>query len=471
MSKSVFVSAGEVCSIDIAKKYGFFDKKNYYTDEYSDVRTFTPIDQQENRDSNEVCKQTSDGKVAYPSCTLVYGVPYEQKPTDRSKCVINMGMFCPSKLQKGDRCKRSNILPPPPIAMKSRCDEKPTDWYMIPNYHLGNGYAFVEAGNNTRCMTPCSTDRMPGFTTDPVDGASAGVLTNTDPNQCYLKAEYMGGKYDGTNNFCPISWVHRLGLKEEDIVDDIVKRIQKYDTSNTYSKIATTTASKEAKDVLRDGKKLLENVDFPNSQMMAACSKLNTPERVAKAYSICKAIHENPNSINTILQDKTQQKVLKKACHVLFCNEEDDLVSTINLGADPLCFQDTEVATDKEIIDNDKNIQLDSVDDVDIGPPPQINEPAGLDRGTRIVVIVAVIALLLVIVGSLSPFIWKLLVYIYENLLRPAWKYVWKHIKCSSILYAIKGALPGNTFANAGTQRKLCLAATSQVQPVAAVRA
>jgi hypothetical protein len=66
------VSAGEVCSIDIAKKYGFYDKDHYYTSDYSEVKTYSEIDEQEGRESNAICKQTDDGNTAYPLCSLVY---------------------------------------------------------------------------------------------------------------------------------------------------------------------------------------------------------------------------------------------------------------------------------------------------------------------------------------------------------------------------------------------------------------
>jgi len=405
------VSAGEVCSIDIAKKYGFYDKDHYYTDDYSDVKTYSDIDTDQGRDSNALCKQTNDGKIAYPSCSLVYGVPYEQDPTDRSKCVVNIRNFCPPKMTKGGMCKRSNIMLPAPVSMQTHCDEKITDWYMIPNYHLGNKYNFIQKKGNTeaQCMKPCPVDRVPGYVQDPVDNSSAGIRTNTELIKCYTKDEYMGGKYSETENFCPIAWVYRLGRKEEDIADDIIEKINDSGASNTYKKIAVSVANNEAKQVYKDSKRLLENIDFPNDATLGACSKLNTQERVEKAYSICKNIQTNPDSIDTLTSDPIQKQVLINSCHVLFCNEETDTSSMISSSAEPLCFDNFKPIDGEDLLLNDKRMDLDNNPNAAMDQPPKKIELSSLNNGPNILKVEGFVFMLilgLVIIGIFLYIFW-----------------------------------------------------------------
>lgn len=411
------VSAGEVCSIDTAKKYGkyskygetsFFNSNTYYTEDYSDVRTFTAIDKQEDRDSNAVCVESSDKKKAYPMCTIVHGIPYTQDPKDPGKCVINMNDFCKSSLRNRKNpniCMRSNIMPSLPISQQARCDERITDWYTIPNYHLGNKYNFVKEGKTNRCMKPCAYDKMPGYIEDPVDESSAGFMANTEVNKCYNKYEYMNGKYGGTGNFCPISWVYRLGQTREDIVDDLLKNIRATSSSNIYKDISMGTANQDADEIYRDTKKMLENVEYPSMPMMAACSQLHTPERVQKAYEICQNIHKNPASISTRLTSVPQQKVLKKACHVLFCNTADDLAVSISSTTKPLCFEGIDDINGNETLQNDRNIDNTSNTDAIIGPAPRYNKMSKWMPGLTNLRVFMVFAAILLILGVLSIFI------------------------------------------------------------------
>jgi hypothetical protein len=377
------VSAGEVCSITTAKQYGlfytkpFYDKDNYYAEDYNDVKTYNPsLDEKEGRDSNAVCKETQDGKIAYPMCALVHGIPYTQNPTDRSKCVIDINNFCPAERVRGGACMRSNVMLPAPVSMKTRCDEKSTDWFMLPNYHLGNKYNFVQQQDQVKCMKPCPADKVPGYIQDPVDGSSAGISANTEVDRCYDKSEYMSGKYDGTGNFCPVSWVYRLGLKKEGIIDEMIRGRTKQAISK-YKPVENIT--KDADQAFVQSK----NVQMPTKEMLAACSQLHTPERVKKAYGICKQIHDTPKSINSIVTNPNHKIVLKQACHAMFCNEDDDLVATIGSNTKPLCFDDLEDLTNAAIQKNDSDQEKNGNTNAFIEKAPQRMSADIVDRGTR----------------------------------------------------------------------------------------
>lgn len=413
------VSAGEVCSIDIAKNYGFFDDNNYYKQNYRDVKTYnTNLDRNQGRDSNEVCTQTPDGKVAYPLCSLVYGIPYEQDPKDMSKCVINLknSGFCPSTNIRDNQCKRSNLLLPTPDPIGNHCDEKLSDWYMIPNYHLGNKYNFIETGSGSTavssCMKPCAGDRVPGYVNDPAaDGESAGIMANTKVDRCYTKDEYMSGKYSDTNNFCPIAWIYRLGQRHEDIVSDLVKEIKNTSgTNNAYYKTLVSTANQDAADIYVESKKMLENVEYTNNAMTAACSQINTPERLKKAYKICAHIKKNPKEFNDVLQNNSQKQVLKQACNALFCDESQDLANSFGKG--PICINIENVVSGDDLLQNDKNINKSQNTSAVIGPEPKVNDMSSLDQLSnssiimlRIFISIIFITFIMILIVNFLPYI------------------------------------------------------------------
>ncbi len=435
------VSAGEVCSIDIAKNYGFYDDAKYYTQDYRDVKTYNAkLDIDERRDSNEVCTQTPNGAVAYPLCSLVYGIPYEQDPKDMSRCVIDLKRsgVCSPKDVKGTQCKRSNVLLPPPEKMSAHCDEKPTDWYMIPNYHLGNKYNFIERGSGktrqTVCMKPCPADRMPGYVNDPAaDGASAGIMANTKVDRCYTKDEYMSGKYSDTNNFCPIAWVYRLGQRQEEIVDSLINEINDTSgTSNAFYKKSVAMANQDAKNIYIESKKMLENVDYTDDVVTNACSQFNTPERLNKAYQICSDISKNPKAFDDVLKNNAQKKVLKQACNALFCDSSQDLAGSIE--KDPICINiDPEkTVPGDDLLKNDKDIASSTNTDAVVGSPPKVNEVTSLDKGaknTNFMIIFGIVMIVLTFLGIIIMISWKYI--------GPTIKKVWCYI-----LYAVRMILP-----------------------------
>ena len=438
------VLAGEVCSIDIAKKYGFYDANTYYTAGYSDTKTY--VEKDNGNKTARLCKQSSDGTVAYPSCTVVYGVPYEQDKIDPDKCVIGK---CPPGFKKEkDKCIKPDIKNATsiPVSKMTHCDEKVSDWYMQPNYHLGNKYnTVVDQNKNSTCMKPCPPDKVPGYIEDPVDGSSAGVLTNTDIAQCYNKNEYMVGKYNGTGNFCPIAWVYRLGQTKEDIMDDLTKKISDIENKNgknIYLDKAKEIARNQTNIIDVERKKLLENVELPTNEMLSACTKLHTTDRVKKAYAICKDIHENPESIKRLLPDKTQQDVLQQACHALFCNSQDDLVSSISPGTEALCFKKTKSIPNKDLLKNDKNIEQSQSNEIKSESAPTIKNQLNVDSGATTVKRAAITGTFIVvgipILLIIGYVIYKIIRWIWYHIIK---RFLWCYIRYTIDIVTLKGGV------------------------------
>ena len=441
------MSAGEVCSIDIAKNYGFYNNDRYYTDDYKEVKTYNKeFDRKGKLDSNAVlCTETANGNTAYPLCSLVYGMPYEQDPRDRSRCIVNLQKtgLCPAGMRVGDRCKRRNFVSPAPVPMKTRCDEKPTDWYMIPNYHLGNKFNFVQKEGTTSCMKPCPGSRMPGYVNDPAaNGESAGIMANTTIDNCYTKDEYMSGKYSGTNDFCPLAWVYRLGQRQEDIVKDLVEEInKKSDESSAYYKMAVSKANEESYYVFTGGKALLENVGYTNDVTTAACSKLNKPERLQKAYKICEDIKNDPNALNDVLSNGAQKTVLKQACNSLFCDKSQDLAGTINKG--PICMDVGGAVSGDDMLQNDKSIAALQDKGAVLGSPQETNNVGALRSGLKKTKIMLIIATVIIVVGFIA-----LLIMLAWKYVGPVIKRLWLYAKLvwCYILYALRSVMPNTIY-------------------------
>lgn len=394
MSQTETVSPGEVCSIDMAKQYGFFDPVTYYKSGYSDTMTYnSKIDTPDKK--TKLCKPTSDNKKALPLCTIKYGIPYQENPKDQKSCIINEcpPTFTPNKQDK-TKCEKppmKNESVSEPVSKMNRCDEKITDWFTIENYHLGNKYQIISDidGSNAKCMKPCTGGRVPGYTEDPVDGQSAGLYANTELSKCYPKTEYMGGnKYANTGDYCPIAWVHRFGQTRDDIVNSITSNILDIEKKNGTNKVldrAKTIANTDATEIINKIRSQpIENVTvgYTTNEILAACTTLHTPERVQKAYDICKRIKDNPAAINTYVTDSNQKRVLKQSCQALFCNKMDDLISTLGDGKTAPCFDendpDLKPLSDQELFKYDeKNNPVIEVNEA----PPEIIEPKKAGKG------------------------------------------------------------------------------------------
>jgi len=76
------------------------------------------------------------------------------------------------------------------------------------NYHLGNKFYSPEEG---KCYAPCPPGQVPAYAKDPVDGASVDLSSKDALDKCVPRNEYFSGKYYEGSEFCPISWIHRLG--------------------------------------------------------------------------------------------------------------------------------------------------------------------------------------------------------------------------------------------------------------------
>lgn len=365
------VSSMEVCTLTMAKLLNIDDPKYYFKDGYENLKTYNKtFDQTSSTDRYEsLCYDDGKNNKSYANCALQHGFGFSAKPTDKSKCIP---FECPPGFTPDKNgCIKPNTIPAK-APQSDFCSERWYDWFMVPNYHLGNKFIKL----NDKCYQPCNAGFVPSFGTDPVDGYSPGLGAVDRPDMCANKDTYLGGKYNTPQNYCPIAAIKRLSSTRESLKKDYQNAIKlKYDEANEpidpkfKEDTIDKTVNNEVDEIISTIHSKLDDI-YPTSQNdIVACRTLITDERVGEAYKICKTLDENSDYYLTSMREDgislptAQLKVnlLKKACHSLFCNPNDNPISSVSNNVyidsdgnetilDPdktFCFPD--VADDKQI--------------------------------------------------------------------------------------------------------------------------
>lgn len=345
------VVPAEVCTIDQLYNLGLYDSRDYIkkTDKnFKDLKTFNvEKDNRENR-TKALCKKNLKGDRANLNCLFEHGAGYIRKPGDPDTCMV---YDCPPGFERsGTDCKK--ILLDAKVDKRARCDERWSDWFMIPNYHLGNKYQSQEKGG--LCYAPCPTYHVPNYAIDPVDGSKLDFTSEDKINKCIARNIYFGGKYSEGSEQCPLAWIHKLTATPESL-DKIHKDKLLASTSNVSHNNLFNVINNNSKNLmtnmLNDNPINYEDVSVSTPEMQYACATLNTPERLQYAYAQCKALRDNEESYkeNLAKNDSSgglDQKIImiKQSCNSLFCPESPDADSSVftmvhkDIEKDKICF-------------------------------------------------------------------------------------------------------------------------------------
>lgn len=442
--KYALASAGEVCSVETAKSLGIFNRDSYYNGrDYDGVKTFNPAVDSETARSEEICRQNIMGSEATPVCAVMpnAGVGTTAKPGRPGVCVTH---GCPPGFEEGRDGLCQKPLEDALVSKKSRCDERWTDWFMLPNYHLGNTFYSVGPG---KCYAPCPSGQVPAYARDPVDDTAVDFSSEDDLGTCIDRGEYFNGKYAEGSEFCPIAWVHRLGVTAREIEEQLQTA---YDTAmaesggvkNTHMVDTERERRETALAIMNAASAAMEAVDMPTATQTAACKKLGTMERLQKAYDICEQIKTNEDAFMKRLEDengdsalKQEQKtmVLKTACDALFCNEKWDPYTAEMISREPICIK------------NIKNVDLMATDPSGgaggdaTAPLPTAKKQRDFFR-TSIGRAAAII--MLCIFGTLIYF--AITLFVWPKIIVPIWEFIkrlltgWKSSKQVQQLEALK---------------------------------
>ena len=340
---TVPVSSMEICTLNVAKNLQIDDPTNYFKDGYENIKTYNVVfDQLSQTDRGEsLCRKDPKKDQSYPNCALEFGLGFSPKSTNPSKCVPYK---CPPgfTLNSGKTgCDKPKMIP----SRKSQnefCAEKWYDWFMIPNYHIGNKYVKL----NDTCYKPCNPGFIPSFGVDPVDGYSPGLGSTDRPDMCASKQTYFGGKYNTPQDYCPLAAIKRLSSTRKTLIKDYEYAIQnKYKEANEIidekfkKNKLNKTIDKEVNEIINTSLNSKLDDIYPASQNdIVACRTLITDERIGEAYNTCKLLEENPNFYLTSMQAdgvsstaaELKVKLLKKACHALFCNPNDNPIASVS---------------------------------------------------------------------------------------------------------------------------------------------
>ena len=238
---------------------------------------------------------------------------------------------CPEKFEKkGNKCKLNIENLDNDLIwkkdLKNVCEEKWFDWFLIPNYHLGNGikkfnkpYPNKEKehkDNMIECYDSCDNGFVP-YVTDKKDES------NDYNNICVKKNIKDYGLYGDTPDYCPINAIHLLGQvdytnmnTDENILKDYYLKVREesknIDIKNEQSDIdeILKNSNKEIKEkankyikYLYDNKhKNYLNDRYYSKLEIQKCNELLTDDNINTAYLKCIKIKENKNYIkNKIL--------------------------------------------------------------------------------------------------------------------------------------------------------------------------
>jgi len=319
---------------------------------YSDLRTYNDAkDAKEGRSKTictEISKTNTADAFAVPHCTIEHGVGMNRKPTSDIKNQSCIAYGCPPGWkQTGLYCEKPKA--DAIVDVKSRCDEQWSDWFMIPNYHLGNKYS----SNSNTCYSPCPDNHVPLYATDPVDAARIDLTSSDAMDQCASRQDYFYGKYANGTDYCPLAWIHRINSTIPNVEHHLKGMYAdfglKVGSSNTlitpaFSDLTNETAIKKSAEKLSTlVTTYRDNVTTPDEAMQIACNKLNTVERLNAAYTVCSNVLTKPDDY-----DEKTQAILKQACNAVFCNEADSSLNIINKA--PICFVSPK---DVEFVDPD----------------------------------------------------------------------------------------------------------------------
>lgn len=367
------VSPGEYCTMVTAQELGILDAQAYkkggaaapFSGVYNDLKTYNSEVDAKDKRAKSICKSSLDGKEAYPHCTAVYGPGFVKMGTSDSsqpfKCQVQ---DCPPGFtRQGDYCNKEPLFADAKIDKRSRCDGRWYDWFVTPNYHLGNKYYEESVG---KCYMPCPVRHVPAFAKDPVDGSRLDITSEDNLTQCVPRESFFAGKYAQGTDYCPLAWIMRVYASNPKHALDLIttkrRRItdlygnQKDQSKNRVTDMFRRLSDRNDSNTIAESHELaqriggyLDNVESPSGPMQQACATLNVADNLNLAYEVCKELHDQ-GSVE-ISSDPTQNAkqniVLKQACNAVFCNEGDDSLDIIS--KDPICFDKPRALSENEL--------------------------------------------------------------------------------------------------------------------------
>lgn len=423
---NIVVNAGEVCSIDVAMQMGIYSSNfTYYNAGYSDVKTYnTDVDGLLPDNTYKLCETTrTDLTEAVPLCLLQTGAGFGFKK-NRSDGSLAYDQCITAECPTGFTENENSCVKPrkdKTIFLNNIVEERWYDWFMIPDYHLGNKYARVDNVN----YGPCKKGSIPSYGKDPVDNAPKSFNdSESELGKCVDKAMYFQGKYFTSETYCPLAWVFRAGATKTDLknmYNDLISSIDITTLGNGYLDNLKNNVDNLIHDEIYDPVLKYGFKDYvgesQSAEAKAACKILeNDPDKMREARIICDKIKQSgkENYINKLMRENSEDEKIAtqkytraiQACHVLFCDNDN---------TEQICFE--EVGTknlEKELLLQQEKDKVDNSPIID----PVTEKPKIAKKTFNIISVIIILALCIIILIFAYPVIYKIIVTIYRSAIR-----------------------------------------------------
>lgn len=402
------VKPGTVCTIDQAKKNNIFDSKTIVptdlkVDTYATNRILP----------NKLCTMDKSGVQAYANCPLQHGQGMIRDTNNPSQCVT---AECPPGFSDGGTTCSKPEGELASIDKKTVCNPKWYDWFVTPNYHLGNRPRFDKG--DKKCYGVCPPDMVPGYIVDPVDNEDLGTDVKTI-DKCILKNEYFAGKYADSSDYCPLTWIHRLTLNESSIQNKVNEEKRRllatgdYNLQQNFQTMYQENIDNLTKvaNTIQTNPKIVEPITKLNDTNAIACQTLNKEYHLREAYAQCKKLEESDKPFyemytqdykNTPELAKQKINMLKQSCDAVFCDPSYDAAAIIN--QEPICFPNT-VAPSKLQKRNPKEIPTKDKSDY-----TNDTQSSGLLKALRLLIIIIIIPFVILILYYVIRFIYNYII-------------------------------------------------------------
>lgn len=328
------VYTGEICTIDVAKAYGIFDKDTYFNglipaNEKKEIETYPT---NTNNGSNySLCSLDNNNSNAYKNCVLSTKNPWKSLDESNSYCMLPLNITLPSGLEYNEDNKGLINKPTGIPLFKNKdtfCQNKFYDWFSIPDFHFGNQYSVELNTSNIdnqslKCLQACELGSVP-------------YNDFGNNSKCIDRNKYEYGIYKTQFYYLPIALILLLGCDRDILLrmykDSIIEmRIEMkskgldidYDLYNDIMNNSSTHENiyEDAKKDIREHVRNLLNVPIdytnimePSKSVQDITNGVMTKKRISYAYDVAEKYYNLTRSPETFKELFEWKKTLADIC-------------------------------------------------------------------------------------------------------------------------------------------------------------
>jgi hypothetical protein len=328
------VYTGEICTIDVAKAYGIFDKATYFNglipaNEKQQIETYPS--NISGGSNYSLCSLDNNNSNAYKNCVLSTKNPWKSLDESNSYCMLPLNITLPNGLEYNQDNKGIINKPTEIPLFKNKdafCQNKFYDWFSIPDFHFGNQYSVEKNTSNVdnqalKCLQACELGSIP-------------YNDFGNNSKCIDRNKYEYGIYKSQFYYLPISLILLLGCDRDLLIkmykDSIIEmRIEMkskgleidYDLYNDIMNNTSThnniyeDAKKDIREHLRNLLKVpidYTNIMEPSKFVQDVTNSSMTQKRISYAYDVAEKYYNLTRSADTFKELFEWKKNLADIC-------------------------------------------------------------------------------------------------------------------------------------------------------------